>query len=49
MKPIPEKYANTPNLRRVSCELARCKNPDKVLAALVTIMEPMLEQEKEIQ
>lgn len=47
MKPIPEKYANRPNLWRVACELSKFKNPDKVLAALVTVAGPMLEQEKE--
>lgn len=43
----PPKYANYPNLWRVACELARCKNPDKVLAALVAVAPPSLEQEKE--
>lgn len=45
----PPEYANYPNLWRVACELAQCKNPDKVLAALVTVAGPMLEQEKELR
>ena len=34
----PEKYAHLPNLWRVACELAKCKEPDKVLNALAAIL-----------
>lgn len=39
----PEDY---PNLWRVACELARCKNPDKVLDALLAVAGDVLEQEE---
>lgn len=35
---IPKKYANKPNLWRLACELAKCKEPDKVLNALAAVL-----------
>lgn len=33
-----EKYQRYPNIYRVAQELAHCKNPDKVLEALVALL-----------
>lgn len=49
MEPIPEKYADTPNLWRVACELSRCKNPYKILDLMLDLAGPLLDQEKEDQ
>ena len=38
MKPIPQQYANTPNLWRVACELSTFKEPYRVLNALMAIL-----------
>ena len=43
---IEEARTNYPNLWRAACELARCKNPDRVLAALLAVAGDVLEQEE---
>ncbi len=35
---IPEKYADRPNLYRVACELAKSKDPDKILDVLAAVL-----------
>ena len=47
MKPIPEKYANKPNLWRVAQELATYEDPYRVLNALMALDGPLLKQERE--
>lgn len=42
MIPIPEKYADRPNLWRVACELSKFKEPDKALDMLLALAGPML-------
>lgn len=44
--PPPPEYANRPNLWRLACVIARCKNPDKVLSVLLTVAGDVLEQEE---
>lgn len=33
------KYQTYPNIARVAQELARCENPDKVLSAMLALLE----------
>lgn len=47
MKPIPEKYANRPNLWRLACELSKFKDPYKAINILLALAGPLLEQGKE--
>ncbi len=37
--PPPPEHANTPNLWRLACEIAKYKNHDRVLAGLLAILE----------
>lgn len=41
---IPEKYANTPNLYRVACELAKFKDPYKALNVMLALAGPLLKE-----
>lgn len=36
--PIPEQYADRPNLWRVVCELSKFKNPNKAADALLAML-----------
>lgn len=47
MIPVPEQYANKPNMWRVACELAKFKEPYKALDMLMALAGPMLKQERE--
>lgn len=40
----PKKYANTPNLWRVACELAKFKNPERAVKMLLALAGPMLKE-----
>ena len=50
--PVPEKYANKPNLWRLACELVKFEDPNQALGLLKTAIrqaEPMLRQEQGVQ
>ena len=42
MIPIPEKYADRPNLWRVACELAKFKDQYKAADTLMALAGPVL-------
>lgn len=46
---IPEKYADTPNLWRLACELSKFKNPYKTLDMVIAIAGPMLKEDEDGQ
>lgn len=49
MTPVPEKYADRPNLWRVACELAKFEDPYKAADMLIAFVGSTLKQEKETQ
>ena len=46
---MPKKYANTPNLWRLACELSKFKEPEKALNLLLAIAGPMLKEDGDEQ
>lgn len=46
VKPIPEQYADMPNLWRVACELSKFKDPCGAANILLSMAGPALRQSK---